>query len=109
MGAPLLQGVFGDIKKLTQVDTPLGLAYSGLTAATAGAGLAYLAAPEATLHAVFHELWERASAKPEAMFLWETIGASMLMLAPWTFSMKVGQHASALPLALKLRHNCCIR
>ena len=33
---------------------------------------------------------KHARVKHEALLLWEAIGASLLMLAPWTFSMMVG-------------------
>ena len=35
--------------------------------------------------AIFIEGWKGPSVKQEALLLWETIGASVLMLAPWPF------------------------
>ena len=82
--------------------------YSVLTAAFLGGGLAYLALPADTLVHVFSMPACPLVAIGDWVFLWRSLGASLLLLPTWTYSLKVllcawfGSPAPAAPAMLVL-------
>ena len=73
-----------DLGNLMQVRGAKSAAYSALTVAILGAGAGYVIAPEESLHNVLPY-----AKGPEAVMLWRSLGAALLMLPTWTVSLKV--------------------
>lgn len=79
-----MQNFFKDVGRLLHVTGFRSAAHSLLSVAFFGAAAAYLAAPEATLTGVLTYARSR-----DCILLWQAVGAAVLMLPAWTFSLKV--------------------
>eukprot|EP00884_Botryococcus_braunii_P017965 jgi/Botrbrau1/4852/Bobra.0032s0013.1 len=83
LNASALRGIGDDLGKLANNKNVLAAVYSLMTVALLGAGVGYIAAPEATLTGVF------SYAKgADILFLWRIIGSALLLLPTWTFTLK---------------------
>lgn len=82
----VLQGIFRDLGSLMRVRGLKSAAYSALSVGILGAGTAYVIAPQESLHNVLP--YARG---PEAVMLWRSLGAALLMLPTWTYNLKAHQ------------------
>ena len=80
----VLQGIMRDLGNLMQIRGVKSAAYSALTVAILGTGIGYVIAPQESLHNVLP--YARG---PEAVVLWRSLGAALLLLPTWTYNLKV--------------------
>ena len=83
-----VQNFAADLGDLLRVRKPASAAYAALTAAYLGAGAAYLALPAEVLVHTFSVPACPLVTLPDWVFLWRCLGASLLVLPTWTFSLK---------------------
>ncbi|KAK9836152.1 hypothetical protein WJX81_005109 [Elliptochloris bilobata] len=95
---PVLAGAAKSVAQLASIRDSSARLYSLLTAAIAGAGIAYLLAPQSSLAAVFGPPgslgW--APSRLDVEVLWRMLGGALLSLTPWTYSLKGGAEANLL-------------
>ena len=107
------QGIASDLGGLVRVSKLPSAVYSGLTVAFLGGGLMYLAFHADTLVHVFSMPTCPLVTIGDWVFLWRCIGASLLVLPTWTYSLKVGRlvwmrRASALGHAKPCHMRACM-
>ena len=84
-----VQSITADLRDLLTVHKPASAVYSTLTLAYLAAGAAYLTLPAETLVHVFSMPACPMVTMADWVFLWRCLGASLLCLPTWTYSLKV--------------------
>ncbi|KAK9803262.1 hypothetical protein WJX72_001960, partial [[Myrmecia] bisecta] len=79
---PIIKGIMHDLRRLLPTKYLQSTMYTALTANFLLVGASYIATPELTLDLMLRQ------SPPEAQFLLEHVGGSMLLLAPWSYNLK---------------------